>query len=129
MITKLESVVGGSSQLTSYFDGTGKLVKTVDTTEGSGSVSEYFYDNSGALSRILNVSTSAGGAKEKELHSWNYDASGRPSKMLRIKNNTDTTITTFILDEKGNIAEENSIRKNNPLPAVFLLLRRDKSVN
>jgi uncharacterized protein RhaS with RHS repeats len=57
--------------------------------------------------------------KETEQHLWQYDAQGRPSGMLKIKNGSDTTFVRFTTDEKGNIAEEHSSRKNIQLPTVY----------
>jgi hypothetical protein len=119
IITLVKSAGGGESELTTVFNTSGHLLKTVDTTDGSGSVSEYFYDDKGQLARIVNVSTSGGQQKEKEEHAWFYNASGKPEKMLRIKNNSDTTYISFIPDEKGNVAEENSVRKGIALPSFY----------
>jgi len=39
--------------------------------------------------------------------------------MLRVKNGVDTTYITFVLDENGNVAEENSVRNNVSLPSYY----------
>ena len=117
--TSFNTPMSGSSELTTHFDANGKLVKSVDTTDGSHSESQYFYDDNGSLTRITNVSTSAGNKIEKEDHYWHYNSSGKPEKMLRVKNNTDTTYVTFTLDENGNVAEENSTRKSKALPPYY----------
>ena len=39
--------------------------------------------------------------------------------MLKIKNGRDTTFIRFILDEKGNIAEERATRNKTDLPTIF----------
>ena len=39
--------------------------------------------------------------------------------MLKIKNRTDTTYVTFVADEKGNVTEEHSMRKNQQLPTYY----------
>src|SRR3989337_2766402 len=98
--TKFQTPMAGESELTTTFDAKGNLLKSVDTTDGSGSVSEYFYNDKGLISKIINVSTSTGQQKEREEHNWSYDANGKPEKMLRVKNNSDTTFYTFVLDEK-----------------------------
>jgi YD repeat-containing protein len=108
--TVFNTAMAGESELTTFFNAEGRIVKTVDTTDGSGSISEYRYNASGKLASIINISTSPGMHQEKEEHRWQYDAQGRPQTMLRIKNNIDTTVISFVLDEKGNVAEENSRR-------------------
>lgn len=110
--TSFNTALSGVSELTTYFNASGQLVKTVDTSDGSGSVSEYRYDDNGRVSVMENISTSPGMHIEKEEHRWFYNNQGKPEKMLRIKNNSDTTHITFVLDEKGNVAEENSRRND-----------------
>lgn len=117
--TDLKSPLAGESELTTHFNAAGKLVQSMDTTDGSGSVSDYVYDAQGRISRIMNVSTSAGNHKEMEEHQWTYDAQGRPVTMLRIKNNSDSTYIDFVLDDSGNVAEENSRRNGKPLPSFY----------
>lgn len=117
--TRFKTPLAGESELITYFNSTGQLTRTIDTADGAGSVSDYIYDGAGKIKSITNVSTSAGGHQEKEVHSWTYDAQGKPQKMLRIKNGTDTTYANFVLDEKGNVAEENSTRKGRPLPSFY----------
>jgi YD repeat-containing protein len=117
--TRFKTPLAGESELTTYFNAIGQLVRTIDTADGAGSVSDYAYDASGRITGITNVSTSAGGHQEKEVHNWMYDTEGRPQKMLRIKNETDTAYINFVLDEKGNIAEENSTRKGRQLPTYY----------
>jgi hypothetical protein len=117
--TSFKTPMSGESELTTLFDGSGRLLKSIDTTDGSHSESEYFYNADGSLSKIVNVSTSAGQKTEKEEHLWYYNSNGKPQKMFRVKNNTDTTYVTFVLDEKGNVTEENSVRRNTPVPALY----------
>jgi hypothetical protein len=117
--TSFKTPLSGESQLTTFFDKSGRLVKTVDTADGSHSETEYFYNNNGTLEKIANISTSAGNKSEKEYHLWYYNAAGKPEKMLRVKNDADTTYITFIADEKGNIGEENSMRNGVSLPSYY----------
>jgi hypothetical protein len=117
--TSFKTPFSGESQLTTFFDRNGRLVKSIDTADGSYSESEYFYNDNGTVSRISNVSTSAGNKSEKEDHLWYYNAGGKPEKMLRVKNDIDTTYITFVLDDNGNVAEENSVRNNVPLPSYY----------
>lgn len=117
--TSFKTPLAGESELTTFFDGKGRLVKTIDTTDGSHSESEYFYTDQGWVSKITNVSTSAGNKKEKEEHLWYYNSDGKPERMIRVKNNSDTAYVNFVLDEKGNVAEENSMRRNVALPSFY----------
>lgn len=119
MTTSTQSVTGDSSMLVSYFNAEGVLVKTVDTTDGAGSTTQYIYLDNKKVSRIINTATSRGQAVEREEHVWEYGSEGKPIKMLRIKNNIDTTVINYVLDEKGNVAEENPVRNGVKLPSIF----------
>lgn len=117
--TLFHTLTAGLSELTVYFNAAGRLLKSFDTTDGSGSVTEYKYNEKGQIIKIVNVSTSAGSHQEKEEHVWFYDAENRPRKMMRIKNDIDTLFVSFVLDENGNVAEENSIRKKTEQPSFY----------
>lgn len=116
--TDLQSALAGTSRLVSTFNTAGLLIRTYDTTDGSGSSTDYLYNGSGELSKIVNISVSAGAHKEKEEHIWTY-VDGKPAAMIRVKDNTDTTYIKFVLDEKGNVAEENSVRNRTALPSYY----------
>lgn len=117
--TSFKTPLSGESQLTTFFDKSGRLIKSIDTADGSHSESEYVYNSDGTLAKIANVSTSAGNKSEKEDHLWYYNAEGKPEKMLRVKNDVDTTYITFVSDEKGNVGEENSVRNGIALPSYY----------
>ena len=116
--TLTKSKVSDSSELTTIYNANAQLVKTIDTTDGYKSTSEYRY-NGDKLSSITNYSSSTGQAVEKEEHIWIYTAEGRPEKMYKIKNDKDTTYITFVADEKGNIIEEHSVRNKKTLPTYY----------
>jgi YD repeat-containing protein len=98
----------------------GLTEKITDTSESYRSVSDYTYDGQGRISSIQNTSIETDNhLKEVELHTWSYDAAGKPSGMLKIKNGLDTTFVRFILDEKGNVAEERSVRNREDLPTIY----------
>lgn len=117
--TFTKSKVSDSSELTTFYNAAGQLIKTVDTTEGFKSSSEYTYDPNNRLVNIINLSSSPGLVTEKEQHVWTYNAKGLPEKMWKIKNNTDTTHVTFVADEKGSVIEEHSTRKGRSLPTYY----------
>ena len=117
--TSFKTPLSGESQLTTFFDKSGRLIRSIDTADGSHSESEYVYNTNGTLAKIVNVSTSAGNKSEKEDHLWYYNAEGKPEKMLRVKNDVDTTYITFVADEKGNVGEENSVRNGIALPSYY----------
>lgn len=117
--TFTKSRVSDSSELTTYYNSVGQLVKTIDTTEGFKSVTEYKYDGNNRLASINNSSISPGLIAEEEQHVWMYAGNGLPEKMWKIKNKTDTTHVRFVTDEKGNVAEEHSTRNGRSLPTYY----------
>src|SRR5688500_8095754 len=64
VVTNTKSSVANTSELTAWYDNTGRMVKTTDTTDGFSSTTEYKYDNSGRLIDLLNISISAGQSEE-----------------------------------------------------------------
>lgn len=117
--TFTKSKISDSSELTTFYNGAGLLVKTIDTTDGYRSTTEYVYDGNNRLVNITNYSTSPGEVTEQEQHVWTYNSKGLPERMFKIKNKMDTTYITFVADEKGNIIEEHSTRKTQKLPTYY----------
>ncbi len=117
--TYTKTLQNGSSQLSSWYNQNGLLTKTIDTSEDYSSITTYEYATDGKLIRIMNTSSSAGQLTTSEVHEWKYNAAGKAEKMLRIRNGSDTTFYTFIIDEKGNVAEEHGLRKKQQEPTVY----------
>ena len=119
IVTRFISPYAGESMLTSFFNTKGQLVSTLDTTDGSGSLNRYSYNVKDQLTSIVNISTSDGPSKQNEAHLWHYRDDGSPDRLLRIKNERDTSYYEFILDEKGRVAEENGRRNSTSLPSFY----------
>lgn len=97
------------STVFTYADENGNLTKTVDSTGVVVNTTTYNYDASGNLELVI-ISSSDTTISESEQHIWQWQ-NGKPSKMLRIKNNKDTAYVDFKLDENGNVTEETEMRK------------------
>ena len=107
------------STLTAFYDDNGHLIKTVDTSDLFISTTVYGYNEKGEVVSMLNNSIETDNqVSVTEKHLWIYEA-GKPKNMIKIKGETDTTMVTLVLDEKGNIAEEKSIRAKQPLPTIY----------
>ena len=52
------------------------------------------------------------------MHKWFY-TNNMPDSMLRIKDNTDTTVVHFKKDDKYNIIEEIWLKKNRVIEHYF----------
>jgi YD repeat-containing protein len=100
---------GNSSILFTYADEKGNIVKTVDSSGIVVSTTSYSYDGAGNLT-LVSISSSDTTVSESEQHVWQWE-NGKPSKMLRIRNNRDTTYVNFKLDDNGNVSEETATHK------------------
>jgi YD repeat-containing protein len=107
--TYTRSFVSTKSVLTTSFDGKGLLARSVDSSDVSVSTSDYKYDSAGNITSIISNSRSSDDdftTSLVEVHQYSYDSAGKLQKMLRIKNNTDTTEIDFTIDAKGNVTDE-----------------------
>jgi len=118
--TQIASTGNPESWIISNYSAQGLLIKNTDTSDTYRSVTDYQYDPQGRPLSILNTSIETDNhLKDLEQHLWRYDAQGRPSGMLKIKNGSDTTFVRFVTDEKGNIAEEHAVRNGTELPVIY----------
>ncbi len=99
------------SYLTTFFDEGGKVIKTTDSTAGIVNTTTYSYNTHGKIASIATQFGDALTALKSDEHIWQYDTEGRISKMLRIRNNKDTSVVSFKLDEAGNVIEEQETRR------------------
>jgi hypothetical protein len=114
-----------ASTLTAYYDQSGRMVNTVDTSDTYKSTTEYTYNENGQVSTMLNNSVETDNQiVTTEKHIWVYDGAS-PKKMIKIKGNTDSTWVTFVKDEKGNIVEEKPVRGGQSQPSVYYYYDND----
>jgi hypothetical protein len=114
---------------TTFYSNNGLIKRTVDTSKSFYSVTDYQFDESGHLINITNTSTETDNqVKDVEEHQWQYDKNGKPSLMIKIKNGTDTTYFRFVIDDKGNIAEEHASHKNLPLQPIYYYYNNDNKL-
>ena len=110
--TITRSGVTDESQLTSDFDDKSRIVKTEDTTASMISTTIYAYDVAGRLvSTRSNSKDSGQSINETEEHKWFYNTTGKPERMLKIINSSDTTEIKFIVDNAGNVTVEQTYKK------------------
>lgn len=96
---------------TSTFDDQSRLVEAKDSSSGLISITSYIYNTSGNIISIKNnTKDSSNEINSTETHYWHYNATGKPESMLQVINGTDSTEYKFHLDEKGNVADEQSFR-------------------
>lgn len=112
VVTYTKTSDAGETYLTAFYNNQGLLIKSVDSTEETVSTSAYHYDGGSRLTD-LSIETKArdNSSKTTERHLWQYNQAGKPSNMLRIRNGNDTTVVSFLVDEQGNIIEEEAKKK------------------
>lgn len=110
--TRTKSYVTAASEFISEFDEKGMLTHTTDSSDIASSNAYFSYNDNGTLKSIITINRSSDDDfhnEIKEEHVYEYNAKSNPVKMLRIKNNSDTTIINFAEDEAGNVGiEKNS---------------------
>jgi YD repeat-containing protein len=114
-----------ASTLTAYYDQSGRMTRTVDTSDTYKSTTEYTYNEKGEVSVMLNNSVETDNQiVTTEKHIWVYDA-GSLKKMIKIKGDSDSTTVTFVKDEKGNIVEEKPVRGGQLQPSLYYYYDND----
>lgn len=116
-----------SSSTTTYENN--KIVKKIEEGKNINSVVSYEYDNDGKLNSIFTSSDDTSVNKGfNEKHIWYYNSATLPIKMLKIKNNIDTTIVVFLTDEQNNIAEERWMKKGEIIEAYYYYYNEKKQL-
>jgi hypothetical protein len=119
----------GSSKLISYFLPNG-ISKTEEVANGVNNTVDYIYNETGLLQKITShtIDTSMN-SKSTELHEWFYTSNNLPLQMFKIKNNTDTTVINFILDEKGLVTEEHWVRKGKNMESYYYYYNEQNKIS
>jgi hypothetical protein len=116
--TTTRSGVTNESVLVSFTDANGNVIKTIDSS-GTITTSVYNYNEKGMLQSVISSSTdTAHSINQTEEHRWEYD-NDKIVRMLRIKDKIDTAYISFKLDDKGNIIQEQSVRKGITSEPVY----------
>jgi len=114
------SGVTDESVLLSFFDDSARVIKTMDTSGTSFNAAAYTYNGAGKLLSLKSFSgDTLKTGSETEDHQWTYNGKGQPVQMLRIINNTDTTVIKFQTDDNGNIIQETPYKKGKSGDPVY----------
>ena len=118
--TVSHSGVTDESVLLSFFDDSARVIKTMDTSGTSFNAAAYTYNGAGKLLSLKSFSgDTLKTGSESEDHQWTYNGKGQPVQMLRIINNTDTTVIKFQTDDNGNIIQETPYKKGKSGDPVY----------
>jgi len=119
VVTYTKTPEAGESWLKAYYNESGWPILTVDSTEDVVTRSVYTYEAPGRLAAINSSSVPKNNPTETELHRWTWNAAGKPVKMVKIKNNSDSTFVILVADEQGNPGEEKVTRNRVSLGNTF----------
>lgn len=96
-----------TSYLTTYFDESGRVLKTTDSTAGGFvKTTLYSYNASGQPVSLQTTFGDTLATLKTEAHHWEFDAQNRIRRMVRVRNGKDTSVVNFKLDNAGNVIEE-----------------------
>lgn len=102
------------------FDEQQRLVSITDTVDDVRTVITYTYDNRGNISTLHSSVNDAGsqyaGDEERQ---WVYDGNGRPLRMWRIVNGTDSSEYRFTHDDQGNVVMEQMFKRDYGFDSVM----------
>jgi hypothetical protein len=120
LVTVTAAASTASSTLTSFFDASTRLVRSVDSSADAVTTTTYTYGPTGKLLSIRSEGrgalsdTAHHGPTSVEVHNWEYGATGQPTGMLDIKNGTDTTWVSIKTDAQGTVTDELTYRQGSP---------------
>jgi YD repeat-containing protein len=102
------------------YDAQGRVISSTDSSTAIESVTTYEYDAAGRITKIQNsTKDSANDFNQVEVHQWIYNAAGKPQKMWRIINSTDSLEIRFTPDENGNTGDERTFRKGRETGVIY----------
>lgn len=108
-VTNTSSKTMGENRVVSSYNIKGLLAHATDSSELSVTNTTYEYDNNDRVSKITSITQSSDDdfhTSLTEVHQYTYNDKGLPVKMLKIKNQRDSSLIDFIIDDKGNVTDE-----------------------
>ena len=126
VVTDISLEATGATETLEYYTNN-LLSKSVDSTTNVITKVDYHYDLQNRIEAIeTQTDDTSRNMHSVEVHKWFY-TNNVPDSMLRIKDNTDTTVVQFAKDEKLNIVEEKWMKKNRLIEHYFYYYN-DKSL-
>lgn len=102
------------------FDNQGRIVNMTDSSTAVESTTTYQYDGDGRICKVQNTTKDAASDfNQTEVHQWIYNTAGKPEKMWRIINTTDSLEIRFAPDEDGNTGDEKTIRRGIETGTIY----------
>lgn len=108
-VTNTSSKTMGENRVVSSYNARGLLVHATDSSELSVTNTIYEYDSNDRISKIISMTQSSDDdfhTSLTEVHQYTYNEQGLPIKMLKVKNQKDSSLIDFTIDDKGNVTDE-----------------------
>lgn len=112
VFTSSNSSSTGQSYLTSWYDGSSRLVRSIDSSVNAVTTTVYTYTANGlsSISSESHTNNDTVHYSNTEVHTWQYDASGHVTGMLGLRNGSDSTFVTLKTDAQGRVTDEQTYR-------------------
>ena len=119
LVTSTSNISGKTTETTSYFE-QGKIKRTESYSNGIDNKMEYGYDATGNI-KLFTLTTldTAMNYHSVETREWLSNASGFYTAVIKIKNNTDSSLGSFVYEEEGNLVEEHWKKKNKEIETYY----------
>lgn len=124
VITHTASPSTGSSVILTFFDDSGRVTHTVDSTSQSVNATYYYYHPQSAhqIDSLLFRSYSIHDNdtfRYQEAHLYQYDPQGKLTTMIRRKNEQPYSTVRFDTDSLGRVTKEAAIGKHDTVPPYY----------
>ncbi len=118
VVTKVSLQATGTTETLEYYTNN-LLSKSIDSSVNVRTQVEYNYNGQGNIILIkTQTDDTSRNMHTTELHKWFYTSNNCDS-MLRIKDNTDTTVIHFKKDDSKNLTEEIWMKKSRMIEHFF----------
>lgn len=107
------------------FDTQFRVISVSDSSTDIKTTTTYSYANGHLISIKSTVDDSLQGLSQTEEHQWKYGTTGKPEKMWRIVNDTDSSDYRFSLDENGNVIDEKRYLRDVAIDSIFYYYDED----
>lgn len=124
VITRTGSFETGNSVVYSDFDDQGRITRSTDSTANSVNDTRYYYDKMrpeqiDSLRFISYSIQNADTFRYNESHIYEYDSTGKPLKMIRLKNDSPFSVVTFTTNSEGSVIKESEKGRYDTVPAAY----------
>lgn len=129
VFTQTQSFSTGSSVVISYFDDSGRITHSIDSSGMSVTDTRYHYNAKDHIDSLVFTSFSMKGGETylyqkdtfrfREVHVYQYNSNGNLDRMTRLKNHTPYSIIFFRTDSAGQVTKESEVRDKDTLPPVY----------